>query len=104
MWNTQLIFIIMTIGDVCEFKVNFRNADFWLVRKGSEKSVGQPTKEYSSKNIGVKVINRELIDPTFLYYYFMHLHQSGVFVNFAHGTLKLKNIKVSDIKNILISL
>jgi hypothetical protein len=93
----------MTIGDICEFKTNFEDADFWLIRKGSETTVGKPTKEYSPENIGVKVTNRDLVDPNYLYYVFMHLHQSGVFIQIAHGTLALKNIRISDIKQIPIS-
>jgi hypothetical protein len=93
----------MTIGDICEFKTNFENADFWLIRKGSENVVGKPTKEYSSENIGVKVIATDMVDPNYLYYVFMSLHQNGLFIKIAHGTLKLKNIRISDIKNIPIS-
>ena len=45
----------MTIGDVCIFKTNFPDADFWLQRKGSEKTVGKPLKEFSEENIGVQI-------------------------------------------------
>jgi hypothetical protein len=93
----------MTIGDVCEFKTNFEDADFWLIRKGSETTVGKPTKEYSPEHIGVKVTATDLLVPSYLYYVFMHLHQSGKFIPMANGTLKLKNIKISDIKSIPIS-
>ena len=90
----------MTIGDLCEFKVSFPEADFWLIRKGSENIVGTPTKEYSPEHIGVKVINTDIILPEYLYYYFTFLHQKGIFVKLAHGTLKLKNIRISEIKSI----
>lgn len=93
----------MTIGDICEFKTNFEDADFWLIRKGSESTVGKPTKEYSPEHIGVKVIATDMVDPNYLYYVFMSLHQNGSFIQMAHGTLKLKNIRISDIKNIPIS-
>jgi hypothetical protein len=95
----------MKIGDVCIFKTKFENADFWLQRKGSEKSVGTPLKEYQEENIGVKVMEeyRDRIDPNYLYYYFMMLHQKGVFAPISHGTLALKNITISDIKSIPIS-
>jgi choline kinase len=94
----------MTIGDVCEFKTNFEDADFWLIRKGSETTVGKPVKEYSPEHIGVKVISTDIMDPNYLYYVFMYLHQSGKFIPMSHGTLKLKNIRISDIKEIPISL
>ena len=92
----------MTLGDLCEFKVNFLEADFWLIRKGNEKVVGKPTKEFDSERIGVKVIQTDILDPQYLYYVFMHLQGSGKFIPLAHGTLKLKNISIRDIKNISI--
>lgn len=92
----------MTLGDLCEFKVNFPEADFWLIRKGNEKVVGKPTKEFDPERIGVKVIQTDILDPQYLYYVFMHLQESGKFIPFAHGTLKLKNISIRDIKNISI--
>ena len=92
----------MTLGDLCEFKINFPEADFWLVRKGSDKTVGMPVKEFDSERIGVKVIQTDVLDPQYLYYVFMHLQQSGKFIPLAHGTLKLKNISIRDIKSISI--
>jgi len=95
----------MNLGDVCIFKINFEDADFWIQRKGSETSVGKPTKEYNPENIGIKVKDEytDNIDSGYLYYYFMFLHQKGVFGPVSHGTLKLKNITISDIKSIPIS-
>jgi hypothetical protein len=92
--------MIMTLGDLCEFKINFPEADFWLVRKGSDKTVGMPVKEFDSERIGVKVIQTDVLDPQYLYYVFMHLQQSGKFIPLAHGTLRLKNISIRDIKSI----
>jgi hypothetical protein len=88
----------MKIGDVCEFKVNFKDADFWLIRKGSEKTVGTPTKDFSPEHIGVRV-NREFIDPQFMYYKFMALHMSGFFSKLSSGTTNLKHISISTIKD-----
>jgi len=90
----------MTIGDLCDFKINFPEADFWLVRKGDEKIVGKPTKEFNREHIGVKVVQTDIIDPTYLYYVFMNIQQSGKFVNFAKGSLRLKHISIADIKSI----
>ena len=92
----------MKIGDVCIFKTNFPEADFWLQRKGSEQSVGKPSKEFYEENIGVKVKDEYLdkVDPNYLYYYFQYLHMQGVFAPISHGTLDLKNITINDIKSI----
>ena len=92
----------MTIGDICEFKTKFEDADFWLIRKGSESVVGKPTKDYSPEHIGVKVLEKEILDPTYLYYVFMAFQQTGKFIPLAKGTLRLKHISISTIKNIQI--
>jgi hypothetical protein len=95
----------MTIGDICKIKTNFQDADFWLQRRGSIETVGKPTKEYYEENIGIKVRDqfRDKVDSNYLYYYFMFLHQKGVFQPISHGTLKLQNIRLGDIKSIPIS-
>jgi hypothetical protein len=92
----------MTLGNICTFKTNFPEADFWLQRKGSEKTVGSPTKEFHEENIGVKVKEeyQDKVDSGYLYYYFQFLHQQGVFAPISHGTLALKNVTISDIKSI----
>ena len=92
----------MTIGDICEIRTNFPDADFWLQRKGDKTTVGKPTKEYYEENIGIKVKDdfKDRVDPGYLYYYFVFLHQKGVFQPISHGTLKLQNIRLSDIKSI----
>lgn len=95
----------MTIGDICEIKTNFPEADFWLQRRGSIETVGKPIKEYYEENIGIKVRDefKDKVDPNYLYYYFMFLHQKGVFQPISYGTLKLQNIRLSDIKSIPVS-
>lgn len=95
----------MNIGDVCTFKINFPDADFWLQRKGSEKTVGKPLKEFFEENIGVKIKDeyKDMIDKNYLFYYFQFLFMQGVFSPISHGTLGLKNITINDIKSIPIN-
>lgn len=69
----------MTIGDLCEFKTNFPDADFWLVRKGKKNEIGKPVKEFSPDYIGVKVIRTDVLLPDYLYYVFMSLQNRGLF-------------------------
>ena len=90
----------MKLKYLCEIKTNFPDADFWLIRKGSEKEVGRPTKEFSPENIGIKVIETEILYPQYLYYALMNLHNQGKFQEILHGMTELKNITVNDIKNI----
>ena len=93
----------MTIGDLVDFKTNFEDADFWLIRKGSENTVGKPVKEYSPEHIGVKVKEGSPVLPDYLFYVFMMLQNKGVFTQMAKGTTRLQNIRVSDIKKIPIN-
>jgi hypothetical protein len=69
----------MTIGDLCEFKTNFPDADFWLVKKGNKDEIGTPVKTFSPENIGVKVIRTDVLVPDYLYYVFMNIQNQGVF-------------------------
>jgi restriction endonuclease S subunit len=94
----------MTLGDLVEFKTNSEDADFWLIRKGSEDTVGKPTKEYSPEHIGVTIKDNSVLNPQYLYYYFMMLQNRGFFKRLATGTLRLKNIRISDIKSIPVAM
>jgi hypothetical protein len=93
----------MVIGDLCEIKVNFEDADFWLVRKGTETSVGLPTKEFSPEHIGVKVTAVDVLIPDYLFYVFMNMQMNGIFKRLCNGTTNLKNIRVKDITSIPVS-
>ena len=94
----------MTLGDLVDFKTNSEDADFWLVRKGTESVVGKPIREYNPENIGVKIKDNTIIDSSYLYYYFMFLHGKGIFSEMSRGTTRLQNIKISDIKKIKIDI
>jgi hypothetical protein len=88
----------MRLKDLCEFKTNFPEADFWLNKKGTSKTVGSPTKEFSPENIGVKVIRTDILLPDYLFYVFQDLVNRGVIYNitkYSDNTLEeIKNIKV----------
>jgi hypothetical protein len=90
----------MTLGQVAEVKTNFPDADFWLVRKGTEEAVGKPSKEFKEEDIGIKVTNTDVVLPDFLFYAMMHLHNQGVWRHLSKGTLRLKHISTRDVKNI----
>ena len=76
------------------------DADFWLIRKGSDKTVGKPVKEFDPSRIGVKVVRTDVLDPKYLYYVMMNLHNQGHFARLSNGTTNLVNIRVEDIANI----
>ena len=89
----------MLLKDVCKIKTNFKEANFWLQRKGSERTVGQPTKEFFSENIGIQVLD-PMILPDFLYYYMQYLFSTGYWQRLSYGTLNLKNIRTEDVANL----
>ena len=90
----------MRLKDVAAIRLDFVGADFWLIRRGSLETIGQPTKTYSPYHIGVRVEQTGLILPDYLFYVFMHLHQSGQWRPLAHGTLELVHIRTDDVRNI----
>lgn len=90
----------MILSDVATIRVNFPEADFWLVRRGSLKTVGKPVDSFYSEHIGIKVTRTDLLLPRFLWYCMEHLHKSNQWEQLATGTLELVNIRISDVKNI----
>jgi len=92
------------LGNLITAKVNFPNADFWVVRKGSEEKVGMPVKEFNPEHIGIKVTALDILDSKYLYYVILNIFNNKYFRDKAVGTLKLKNIKVSDVLNIPIGM
>ena len=90
----------ISLKDVAEIKIKFPDADFWIVRRGSSKTVGQPTTEYNPEHIGVKVTATNVLDPKYLRYMIEYLWRSGKFSAIATGTTNLVNIRAEDIKNI----
>lgn len=88
------------LGSLISIKVGDKDADFWIVRRGSVDKVGMPTKTFNSQAYGIKVLDRTQVLPDYLYYYFMYLQQTGYWKSLSHGTLKLVNIRMNDIKNI----
>lgn len=91
----------MTIGELCEFKTDFPDADFWLVKKGNRKEIGKPVKKFSPEHIGVKVVRTDVLLPDYLYYVFMSLQDRGLFETLADvndGGNRV--IRIDKLKNI----
>lgn len=96
------------LEDICEIRTDFPDADFWLQRRGSEKTIGTPKRflsvshDINKENIGIKVKPEytDFVSPEFLYYSLQQLHQQGIFENMAVGSLALKNLRVSEVKKI----
>jgi hypothetical protein len=92
----------VTLGDLCEVKTNFEDADFWIVRRGTENAVGTPTREFNPQHIGIRIVRPDVLVPTYAFYLIQFLHQRGTFKQIATGTLRLVNIKTTDVKSIVI--
>jgi len=92
----------MKLSDLATIRTNFPDADFWLVRRGSLKTCGQPVRDFNPAHIGVKVVRTDLLLPDYLYYCMQHLHTSKVWEPMATGTLSLVNIGISDVRDIVL--
>lgn len=86
--------------NIAKVKTNYPDADFWLIRKGSESNVGKPTRIYSPEHFGIKVEQTQIIIPDYLYYALTHLHNVGYFRRIAKGTLNLKHVTRVDVESI----
>jgi len=91
----------MMLQSIATIKTNFQDADFWLIRKGSEKQVGKPVETFNPEHIGIKV-ESSLVLPKFLFYALTYLHNKGYFANQCNGTLSLKHITLDTVKKIRI--
>lgn len=92
----------MKLSDLATIRTNFPDADFWLVRRGSLKTCGQPVRDFNPEHIGVKVVRTDLLLPDYLYYCMQHLHTSKIWEPMATGTLNLVNIGISDVRDIVL--
>jgi hypothetical protein len=93
--------VYITLKEILNIRTNFEDADFWIIRKGQDKMLGKPTKEFALNHIGLQLndVGRSLFDPNYLYYLFEFLHGQGVWRQLAKGSLALQHITVSDAKN-----
>lgn len=94
---------VLKISDIADVQVNFPSADFWLTRKGSDKEVGKPTKNFDQEKIGIKV-KSDKVDANYLFYVFMYLHSKGFFEKESFGMTNLKNIRTSTVRDIKLNL
>ena len=89
-----------TLSDFAKIGINMEDADLWLIRKGSVDTVGKPTKEYDPERIGIKITRTDVLHTQYLYYMLLHIFTSGYWKNKARGALRLKNIRIEDVKHI----
>ncbi len=90
---------IRTLGDIARVTVG-RDADFWLVRRGSEETVGTPTNEFNPQHIAIKVTRRDIILPDYLFYVLQYLHSQGYWKTRCSGSTRLVGIRTQDVKDL----
>jgi len=88
------------LKNYAEIKTNFPDADLWVIRKGSLETVGKPVNDFSPEHIGIKVIDKEALLPSFLYYALESVYASGYFKRLANGTTNLVHIRAQDVADI----
>lgn len=94
----------MRLSGLATIGTNQPESDFWLVRKGSDKEVGRPVREFSPEHIGILVGRKDLLLPDYLFYIFMDLYARGYWVPRACGSLRLRHIRILDVKRLELSI
>jgi restriction endonuclease S subunit len=89
----------MKLKQLCTVQTNLPNADFYIVRSGSQNTIGKVTKEFNKDYIGIKVTRTDILVPDYLYYLLMNLHNQGYFRAISNGTT-LQHITTQDVGNI----
>ena len=90
------------LSDYAKIKLNMKNADFWIARRGTPDAIGGVSKEFSKESFGVKVFATDVLDPDYLYYAMMNIHGQGHYKNMGSGTTQLVSIKLNNLQNIRI--
>ena len=91
---------IMRLKDLAVIRTDFTDADFWISRRGSIETIGQPSRVFSPYHIGVKIEQTNVLLPDYLYYMFLHWYQVGQWRPLAYGSLSLVHIRVADVRNV----
>ncbi len=81
----------------------FSGSRFLDYSPGLFKTCGKPTRQYNPEHIGVKVERTDLLLPDYLFLCFEWLHSQGIWEPLATGTLELVNIRVSDVRSIVLN-
>jgi hypothetical protein len=93
----------MKLAAMATIRTNFPEAHFWIIRRGSAGSCGEPVRVFNPEHIGIRIERTDLLLPDYLFYALTHVHKSGHWAQLATGTLSLVNIRVSDVRSIELS-
>ena len=81
-------------------KSHFPDADLWVQRRGSTKTVGEVSKSFLPEAFGIKIVSPN-IDKGYLYYFILNAKNQGFFSSRAVGSTNLVSIRISDLKDLL---
>ena len=87
-----------SIKDFIKVKRDFPGADFWVQRTG--KRAGFPSRSFSPTAFGVKVLRTDILDPGYLYYWYLNLFNQGFFRSSGHGAV-FPHLQKKDIEDAL---
>jgi hypothetical protein len=86
----------MNLGDLCEIKTNFLNADFWI-KPNLKNGISSVTKTFKKEYIGVKVVRTDLLLPDYLYYVMSYYNQIGIFKELVNSDNEISEYLVKKI-------
>lgn len=96
--------VLISLSQLATISSDVQEPDFYIRRKGSEKSLGdvsktRPEGSHKSSWFGIKLsdIGKEFLDPNYLYYVMMNVKNQGTWRQLAKGTLELVHITKEDI-------
>lgn len=94
----------ITLSQLATISSEVKDPDFYIRKKGSQKSLGdisknKPEESPSSSWFGIKLndLGRKYLDPDYLYYLMMNVQAQGVWAQIAIGSTKLVHIRKEDI-------
>ena len=99
----------MKLVQLCDVEYELPDADFYIYARGSEKNIGMPIEkpETTDNKIGIKVKKeaKDILVPDYLFYIFVHLHNSQYWQNngLVFGSLNLKHLRIQDVMNLSFS-
>ena len=88
------------LGEFVFLGVGMKEADFWIVRRGTPEAVGCPVREFKPEHIGVKVTATDVLNSHYLFYMMEAVANTGYFARLARGSTRLVSIRKSDVADL----
>lgn len=89
----------LRLKDVADLKTGLTQADFWIQRNGSKHAVGKPVLTPMKDYFGVILRPGADISVEDLMAQLHYLWRKGYYRPYAHGSLMLQHVRLSDVAN-----